>query len=102
MIQFLVRHLFVYFRLIVAADILIIKAGLCCGIRLWQDTNYDIVPELCLHLVAYTVHSSEAVRQATALALAAALAKHLDQVPAVLQELLELYRAKLFVSTSMR
>ncbi len=53
--------------------------------------------ELCTRLVVDTTHNEEVIREASALALASALAENPDYVPAVLQQLMEVYEDKLYV-----
>ena len=55
--------------------------------------------DLCTRLVVDTTHNEEVIRQAGAVGLANALAENPDYVPAVLQQLMEVYEEKLYVST---
>ena len=53
---------------------------------------------MCKVVVSKVVHSEDVVRKAAARALAAAVKQNRKQITMVLQELLELYQDKLYVS----
>ena len=52
-------------------------------------------------IVKDTVHNEAVIRQAVASGLAAAVAEHTDQVSIIMDQLLELYQDKLYVSRTM-
>ncbi len=76
----------------------LIKLFACCIVRLWEEAGLCLEAELCTMMVADIIHDESVVRQSSAEALSSALSTHQDYLPAVLQELLEVYEEKLYVS----
>ena len=62
-----------------------------------EITQLQVESELCMMLVDEVVHKEQVVREAAAAAIANAIECHPDYVEAVLQELLDVYDAKLYV-----
>ena len=58
----------------------------------------ELDADLCTRLVKDTIHDEEVIRQAGSVALANALADNPDYLPAVLQQLIDVYEEKLYVS----
>ena len=63
-----------------------------------EEAGLELEAELCNRLVMDTTHHEEVIRQAGAVALANALAENPEYVPVVLQQLMDAYEEKLFVS----
>ena len=63
-----------------------------------EEAGLELEAELCNKLVMDTTHHEEVIRQAGAVALANALAENPEYVPVVLQQLMDVYKEKLYVS----
>lgn len=70
--------------------------------RLWQEVGYSVPEPLCSALLEDVVHNVEVIRKAAAPALAAAVTEHPDVAPSILQQLVDLYDAKLKVLIAWR
>ena len=70
--------------------------------RLWEEAGLELDADLCTRLAKDTTHDEEVIRQAVSVALAHALAENPDYLPAVLQQLIDVYEEKLYVSLLKR
>ena len=65
---------------------------------MWDEAGLEVDDRLCTALVDDIIHPEGVVRESAAKALSATLQQHPDFVSAILQQLLELYEEKLYVS----
>ncbi|XP_013411317.1 eIF-2-alpha kinase activator GCN1 [Lingula anatina] len=66
--------------------------------RLWTEADLQLEEELCSLLPNDVIHSEAVIREAAADALAAALKEFPEQVPLVLEQLMDKYREKLYLA----
>ena len=68
--------------------------------RIWEESGQDVAAKLCSLMIADVIHDEAVVRESTAEALAACLATHGNRIDTVLQQLIEVYEEKLYVSVT--